>query len=150
MKRFQLLIKLILIFSFQISLLSQVEINEEVKKKIKLQILSKTDTLALKNLNLQFKSDYTAGKLEAIDLLLRKGYPIKGRGFEFQGFLNGRPIYNGNHNRIAAQTTSTDDVWSLYNLDGTGIEIGLWMKDRSMLIILHSVKVLMGKGMLTS
>jgi hypothetical protein len=120
---------IILLFLLRISVFAQ----DEEKEKIKQQILSKTDSIALKNISSEFESRYRINREEAIKLFQKKGYPIKGTypdgsGFELQGFLDGRPLYNVTYNRIAAQTTSTDYVWDPYgfNLDGTGIYVGLW------------------------
>ncbi|MDX9711278.1 MAG: S8 family serine peptidase [Ignavibacteriaceae bacterium] len=113
----------------QICVFSQ---NEE-KEKIRRQILSKTDTAALRNLSIEFANKYQLSKIELIEWSNRTGYPIRTKSADgtvtfLRGFINGRPVYISTRNRIAAQTTSTDDVWGLsgFNLDGTGIEIGLW------------------------
>jgi len=120
---------ILFIVLLQLSIFGQ----DEDKQKIRQQILSKTDSIALKNLSSEFEANYRVNREEAINLFKSKGYPIKktnsdGSGFELQRLLNGRPIYNVTYNRIAAQTTSTDDVWDPYgfSLDGTGIDIGLW------------------------
>ncbi len=68
-----------------------------------------------KNLSVEFADKFRVNKEEAIRWAISKGYPLKtisqdGTVTELQGFLNGRPLYNSTFNRIAAQTTSTDDV----------------------------------------
>jgi hypothetical protein len=127
MKKLKLLFMLLFIFHF--SAIAQ----DEIQNKIRQQILSKTDSVALRNLGAEFENSYRLNKEEAIKLLLSKGYLIKktypdGRGIELQGFKDGRPKYYVTYNIIAAQTTSTDDVWgySGFNLDGTLIDVGLW------------------------
>lgn len=127
---------LIMIFiSFNSYLLAQIEQNE-VQEKIKKQVLSKTDTIILKNFGVENKRMYNENKNEAVNYFLQKGYLVKGPGIELQGFLNGRPIYYTTYNRIAAQTVKTDAVWSGFNLDGAGIEIGLW--DQGAVYELHN------------
>ncbi|RKY97903.1 MAG: hypothetical protein DRQ13_04115, partial [Ignavibacteriae bacterium] len=118
-----------LICFLQFATLAQNEENDKIRK----QILSKTDTAAVRNLRIEFANRYRANKVELINWTNRTGYPIRtlssdGNISVLRGFINGRPIYISTFNRIAAQTTSTDRVWGLsgFNLDGTGIEIGQW------------------------
>ncbi len=120
---------IVLICLFQFVTLAQNVENDKIRK----QILSKTNIIALKNLSIEFANKYRINKEDAIRWANRTGYPIRtissdGTVSVLQGFLNGRLVYNSTFNRIAAQTTSTDNVWGLsgFNLDGTGIEIGQW------------------------
>lgn len=51
----------------------------------------------------------------------------EGRVMELKRFENGRPVYLITHNRIAAETISTDEVWNApYNLTGNLITMGIW------------------------
>ena len=127
MNNFKILFLLLFIIT-QMFVLAQ---NDE-KEKIRNQILSNIDSLELAKLKSKIEIKDKSGYQEATQIMQSKGYPIKytdslGTVFEFKGMLNRRPIYNKTYNRVAAQTTSTDDVWSSpFNLDGSGIEIGLW------------------------
>ena len=74
----------------QISMPGQIIQND----KARLQILSKTDTIALKQLSQQFEEKYQSNKAAAIKWAKKNGYLIKktyrdGQGIELQGFKNG-------------------------------------------------------------
>ncbi|AFH47853.1 Peptidase S8/S53 [Ignavibacterium album JCM 16511] len=127
MKTNKTMIKILIMILISLNSYVFAQIQQDViKEKIKQQVLSKTDTIVLKNIGIEFQRQYNANKYEAIEYFKQKGYLIKGPGIELQGFSNGRPIYYITYNRIAAQTVRTDAVWSSFNLDGSGIEIGLW------------------------
>lgn len=100
------------------------------QEKARQQILSKTDTLALKRLGSEFEQRYKKNKASAIEWAKKKGYLIKGEGVELQGLQNGIPRYFTTNNSVAAKTVSTDKVMpggSLgLNLEGQGIKIGIW------------------------
>lgn len=122
---------LFLVVFFLIQIVATAQIDEKVK--ITHQILSKTDTVAMKEMSYQFQINNKTNLSEAVKIMKLNGYPIEkfnpdGSGFVLKGFIDGRPVYNIAYNRIAAQTTSTDDVWgsSGFNLDGSGVEVGLW------------------------
>ncbi|MEP0862290.1 MAG: S8 family serine peptidase, partial [Ignavibacterium sp.] len=127
MKTNKILIKILIMtfILFNSYVFAQIQ-QDEIKEKIKQQVLSKTDTIALKIFSLEYQRHYNENKYKAIKYFNQKGYLIKGLGIELQGILKGRPIYYTTYNRIAAQTVRTDIVWSSFNLDGSGIEIGLW------------------------
>jgi hypothetical protein len=116
-----------LLYVIQVCVFSQ----SEEQQKLRQQILSKTDTVAARNLIIEFANRYQDSEMELIEWSNRTGYPIRTVGSDgtvtvLHGIMNGRLIYKKTFNRIAAQTTSTNVVWSEYNLDGTGIEIGQW------------------------
>ena len=84
---------LLIIISFNFSVLAQIE-KDEVKEKIKQQILSKTDTTALKNLSLQFKSDYIARKYEGISKAVTNQFVTEKRLHNFSSCERCIDLYN--------------------------------------------------------
>lgn len=119
-----------LIISFLCLLQIGVFAQNEDMEKIRKQILSKTDTVALKIFSLEIESKYRINRAEALEWAKRNGYLIKGKGIELQGIKDGKPIYYITYNRVAAQTVSTDKVQvggsSGLNLDGSNIHLGIW------------------------
>lgn len=106
-----------LIITFLCLLQMAVFAQNELQEKLKQQILSKTDTVALRNLSIEFANRYQVSKEELIEWSKRTGYPIRTKSSDgtvtfLRGFINGRPVYISTDNRIAAQTTSTNVVWS--------------------------------------
>jgi hypothetical protein len=106
--------------------------QNELDEKVKTQILSNTDTLALKSLKEKLLQKNRIDKENVNSLIkanpeLLKKSSENGKTIELKEIKNGRPVYRTTFNRVAAQTTSTDDVWgSPFNLDGSGIYVGLW------------------------
>ena len=106
--------------------------QNELDEKVRTQILNNTDTLSLKSLKEKLiqKNKIDNEKINNLiqtnpNLLIRSSE--NGKTIELKEIKNGRPVYRTTFNRVAAQTTSTDDVWgSPFNLDGSGIYIGLW------------------------
>jgi hypothetical protein len=91
--------------------------QSEEQQKLRQQILSKTDTDAVKNLMIEFANRYQVSEMELIEWSNRTGHPIRtvdsdGTVTLLYKIMNGRPIYKKTFNRIAAQTTSTNVVWS--------------------------------------
>ncbi|HQI42102.1 MAG TPA: S8 family serine peptidase, partial [Ignavibacteriaceae bacterium] len=125
--------KLVLLFLLMFCLV-QLRINaqNDLDEKVRTQIISNTDTLALKSFKEKQKQKSEINK-EKINNLIKKNPNLlirsskNGKTIELKEIKNGRPVYRTTFNRVAAQTTSTDDVWSSpFNLDGSGINIGLW------------------------
>lgn len=116
----------LLILCLTYNLFGQTTVLERQRK----QILSKTDTTSLQNFAQSLKIEYSAKRNEVINWAKKNGCLVKGKGFELQEIRDGKPIYYVINNRDAAQTVSTDIIWSGgssgLNLDGTGIYFAIW------------------------
>ncbi|KAA3612044.1 MAG: T9SS C-terminal target domain-containing protein, partial [Calditrichaeota bacterium] len=94
-----------------------------------------TNIERLNRLKEKYHQRYTEQRAIAEQWALDNGYPIRevhddGTIIEIQKIINGKPLYLSTENSDAAETISTDEVWSGgsagLNLDGTGIAIGEW------------------------
>ena len=101
----------------------------------KTQILKATKVNKLLQISEQLNAENTANKEKALEMAKEKGWIIKketGKGLmELQGVSkNGKPLYYITTNADAAESVSTDEVWSGgsagLNLDGTGMLAGEW------------------------
>ena len=104
-------------------------------EKEKEQILKATQVNTLLKISEQLEVKNTANRQKALKLAKEKGWIIQketGQGFmELQGVSeNGKPLYYITNNADAAESVSTNEVWSGgsagLNLDGTGMLAGEW------------------------
>ena len=108
-------------------------------------VKGRTNKAALNKLSAQLHQKETADKAAAIEAAKKNGWAIRkelddGRVAELQALApNGMPMYLITENLNAAQTVSTDEVWSGgalgLNLTGTGRLIGEW--DGGMVLDTH-------------
>ncbi len=99
------------------------------------EILRNTNVEKLQEISRKAQQKYEANKAEALKMAKEKGWPIikntdKGL-MELQGVTeNGKPLYYITHNADAAESVSTDEVWSGgsagLDLDGTDMVAGEW------------------------
>ena len=98
-------------------------------------IIRQTNVDVLLNFSREKEKAYQTNKAEAINVAKDKGWIIRkdhDKGMmELQGITkSGKPLYYITHNSIAAQSTSTDEVWSGasagLDLDGSGMIAGEW------------------------
>lgn len=98
-------------------------------------VIRKTNVNALLNFSREKEKAYQTNKAEAIKQAKAKGWIIRqehDKGLmELQGITkSGKPLYYITHNSVAAQSTSTDEVWSGasagLDLDGSGMIAGEW------------------------
>lgn len=95
-----------------------------------------TDLDALKLLKDKYAAQYKLNKAKAIKWAQANGWPVRkvyedGTTIEIQRIdAQGKPVYFSTENLNAANTISTDEVWSGgsagLSLDGTGITLGEW------------------------
>ncbi|MBW8049827.1 MAG: S8 family serine peptidase [Cytophagales bacterium] len=99
------------------------------------QILTATNVTVLNPLAIFWDSLATQQKAEAEQWAIDNGAPVRdtlpdGGAFEIMRIRDGRPIYYVTFNVNAAQTVSTNEVWTGgnagLNLDGSGVIIGEW------------------------
>ena len=93
------------------------------------------DTRNLISLSLQFNNDYLIQKSKAKEWALINNFPIKQKtkktgSFEIQSIFNGLPKYYITHNRYAAKTVGTNELWTggvlNLNITGSSMSIGMW------------------------
>ncbi len=101
----------------------------------KQQIISESNTTALKELAISLRIADSLNKAKALELAAQKGWIVRqetnGTLIELQGVReNGKPLYYITHNSDAAESISTYEVHSGgaagLALDGTGMTIGEW------------------------
>ncbi|WP_462280919.1 S8 family serine peptidase [Salinivirga cyanobacteriivorans] len=104
-------------------------------QKEKEQILKATQVNKLLDISKRLEAQNAANRQKALKLAKEKGWIIQketGQGFmELQGVSeNGKPLYYITNNADAAESVSTNEVWSGgsagLNLDGTGMLAGEW------------------------
>ena len=104
-------------------------------KQEKQEIISKTNVKALQEFAKKKKKEYEANYAKALKMAKEKGWIIRketGKGLmELQGVTEkGKPIYYITHNADAAESVSTDKVYSGgslgLDLDGSGMTAGEW------------------------
>ena len=126
-----------LLRSILITLLSVILLSTSYSQTLeeKERIAGQTNVLELKAMAEKSRADYQANKALALQLAKEKGWVIRkefdGGFYELQGVTeDGKPLYYTTFNADAAESVSTDEVYSGgsagLSLDGTGMVAGEW------------------------
>jgi hypothetical protein len=117
MKSARILLFLIFLIMFTSGSYAQIELNENSKEEIR-------------NLAEKLEQKLRQQKSEALQHAQAKGYVVRalmrsGKLVELMKVMDGFPLYYATDNMIAAQTVSTDLVWS-QGYTGSGMLVGEW------------------------